>query len=87
MRLYVEAMKKLVANTTVDGDCSSADLSATAWLNALVGRMFVTIHANENVKEWVTQRLSRHALEADEGIIIHLLKMNIRCLEILSLPM
>ncbi|KAJ3273905.1 hypothetical protein HDV01_003736 [Terramyces sp. JEL0728] len=61
VRQHVEAMKKLVANTTSD----SEELLATAWLNALVGRMFVAIHANQNVKDWVTKRLSRHNYEED----------------------
>jgi hypothetical protein len=65
MRKYTEAMKKLVAMTTSSG-MEDGDLSATAWLNALVGRMFVTIHANKNVKNWVMQRLSRHTVDSED---------------------
>lgn len=61
VRQYENAMKKLVANT--QGEHSQE----TAWLNALVGRMFVAIHGNANVKEWVRKRLSRHTVENDEG--------------------
>jgi hypothetical protein len=61
---YVEAMEKLISSTLAN---EGYEQSSTAWLNALVGRMFVAIHANENVKNWVIQRLSRHTLgsEAD----------------------
>ncbi|KAI8897911.1 putative integral membrane protein conserved region-domain-containing protein [Globomyces pollinis-pini] len=64
MKQYVDAMKKLVSSTTAAEECP--ELTATAWLNALVGRMFVSIHANKNVANWVTQRLSRHNMEDDE---------------------
>jgi hypothetical protein len=64
MKQFKDAMKKLEALTK--GDNEAQDLSATAWLNALFGRMFVAIHANPNVKAWVIQRLSRHTLETED---------------------
>ncbi|KAJ3335206.1 hypothetical protein HDU91_002282, partial [Kappamyces sp. JEL0680] len=64
VKQYVDAMKKLVSNTGHEN--GNEELSATAWLNALVGRMFVAIHANPNVTEWVKKRLSRHTVEADD---------------------
>jgi hypothetical protein len=42
----------------------------TAWLNAIVGRMFVSIHTNPQVKEWLTSRLSRGSMErTEEGFL------------------
>ena len=60
VRQYVDAMKKLLSNT--QGENSQE----TAWLNALVGRMFVSIHGNARVREWVKNRLSRHTVENDD---------------------
>ncbi|KAI8800762.1 hypothetical protein BJ742DRAFT_780047 [Cladochytrium replicatum] len=38
---------------------SAESYSATAWLNALVGRAFVAIHSNPRIKEWLLAKLSR----------------------------
>ncbi|KAL2915008.1 hypothetical protein HK105_205552 [Polyrhizophydium stewartii] len=43
---------------------SPADQASTAWLNALVGRAFVAVHANPYIKDWVIHRLMRRAPHA-----------------------
>jgi hypothetical protein len=63
MKNYMEAMMKLIRLTSTG---SETDVSASAWLNAFVGRMFVAIHANQTVKQWVMNRLSRHTVETQD---------------------
>lgn len=60
MVAYTAAMEKLIANTT-SGD------NDTAWLNALFGRIFVAIHTNSHVKDWLTTRLSRRSVEKNDS--------------------
>ncbi|TPX70327.1 hypothetical protein SpCBS45565_g01713 [Spizellomyces sp. 'palustris'] len=69
VRAYVDAMKKLVNtlkpaldNHLDEQQQSSNNALATAWLNALVGRAFVGIHANPHVKNWVMEKLSRRSM-------------------------
>lgn len=59
MRVYTEAMQKLIFNTTHSATGSADEKQATAWLNALVGRAFVGLHSNPYIKDWVVHRLSR----------------------------
>lgn len=68
MKEYLEAMKKLIENTACKED--SQDWQATAWLNAIVGRIFVAIHTNDLVKSWITTRLSRGSRERDENSLL-----------------
>ncbi|KAI8850467.1 putative integral membrane protein conserved region-domain-containing protein [Chytridium lagenaria] len=56
MRHFTDAMVKL--KTTVEG-LEGAQGHATAWLNALVGRAFVGLHASPKIKDWVIRKLSR----------------------------
>jgi hypothetical protein len=100
VRNYTAAMEKLIENTI--GSDSKVDLTAftdpitdsknhnTAWLNAIVGRMFVSIHTNPQVKEWLTSRLSRRSVErTEEGFLgdIHIKNLYVgNSLPVLSNP-
>ncbi|KAJ3214463.1 hypothetical protein HDU67_001648 [Dinochytrium kinnereticum] len=61
MRHFTDAMVKL--KNTVEG-LEGAEGHATAWLNALVGRAFVGLHANPQIKNWVIEKLSRRYTRA-----------------------
>ncbi|KAJ3111931.1 hypothetical protein HDU96_005136 [Phlyctochytrium bullatum] len=67
MRHFTDAMAKL--KTTVE-NLEGAEGHATAWLNALVGRAFVGLHANPHVKEWVINKLSRRYTRARGSSIL-----------------
>ncbi|KAI8923576.1 putative integral membrane protein conserved region-domain-containing protein, partial [Entophlyctis helioformis] len=65
MRAYTEAMDKLIQNTST-GLGASPEHQATAWLNALVGRVFVAVHSNPYIKDWFIHRLTRRAPQQTE---------------------
>ncbi|KAJ3165824.1 hypothetical protein HK101_012063 [Irineochytrium annulatum] len=67
MRHFAEAMSKLKA--TVD-NLEGAEGHATAWLNALVGRAFVGLHANPRIRDWVISKLSRRYTRARGSSIL-----------------
>ncbi|KAJ3020694.1 hypothetical protein HKX48_000358 [Thoreauomyces humboldtii] len=56
IRAYKGAMEKLI--DTIGPDHQD---SATAWLNALVGRAFVGIHSNPALKAWLLEKISRRS--------------------------
>ncbi|KAJ3184490.1 hypothetical protein HDU87_003888 [Geranomyces variabilis] len=66
VRAYRLAMEKLVK--TIDSNNTPTGI-ATAWLNALVGRVFVGIHSNPALKAWVMEKLARRSMHfhRDEG--------------------
>jgi Maintenance of mitochondrial morphology protein 1 len=87
MRAYTAAMEKLIQHTAA---ADTPESQATAWLNAIVGRLFVAVHTNSHVKEWLTSRLSRRSVETkDEGFLgdIHIQNLNVgNSLPVLSNP-
>ncbi|KAJ3179527.1 hypothetical protein HDU85_004800 [Gaertneriomyces sp. JEL0708] len=60
VRAYVDAMRKLVDIVKPSKD--NPELVATAWLNALVGRAFVGIHASPKVKDWLMEKFTRRSM-------------------------
>ncbi|KAJ3154095.1 hypothetical protein HDU86_005020 [Geranomyces michiganensis] len=66
VRAYRVAMEKLVKTIANNNTPAGA---TTAWLNALVGRAFVGIHANPALKAWVMEKLARRSMHfhRDEG--------------------
>ncbi|KAJ3171098.1 hypothetical protein HDU88_008132 [Geranomyces variabilis] len=66
VRAYRVAMEKLVK--TIESNNTPAGMT-TAWLNALVGRVFVGIHSNPALKAWVMEKLARRSMHfhRDEG--------------------
>ncbi|KAJ3101729.1 hypothetical protein HDU97_001079 [Phlyctochytrium planicorne] len=61
MRHFTDAMVKL--QNTVES-LEGAEVHATAWINALIGRAFVGLHANPRIKDWVINKLSRRYTRA-----------------------
>jgi hypothetical protein len=53
---FKEGMKKLYSDL---GNPSDPATHATAWLNAILGRAFVGLHANPKIKDWLIRKLSR----------------------------
>ena len=58
MKRYTKALETLMENT-------KNDTSASVWLNAILGRWFVAVHANPNVKKWIMKRLSKLTNDRD----------------------
>jgi hypothetical protein len=66
MTSYIESMTKLVQTMKH----TDPDYQSTAWLNALLGRAFVAVNANPNIKHWFIQKLNRHMnLETSPSIL------------------
>eukprot|EP00842_Homolaphlyctis_polyrhiza_P000483 jgi/Hompol1/1435/HPOL_005596-RA len=72
MRAYTDAMSKLIKNTSFNSQATtipstlastSSQNDTAAWLNALIGRAFIAIHSNPNIKSWLIYRLTRHAIQ------------------------
>ncbi|KAI8845867.1 hypothetical protein BJ741DRAFT_586001 [Chytriomyces cf. hyalinus JEL632] len=56
---YRNSMQKLSDSLGIDPSSSEPQDPATAWINALLGRMFVGFHANPLIKRYLIDKLSR----------------------------
>ncbi|KAJ3265908.1 hypothetical protein HDU77_003380 [Chytriomyces hyalinus] len=56
---YRNSMQKLSNSLGIDSSSSEPQDPATAWINALLGRMFVGFHANPLIKRYLIDKLSR----------------------------
>ncbi|KAJ3234264.1 hypothetical protein HDU81_001549 [Chytriomyces hyalinus] len=56
---YRNSMQKLSKSLGMDPSSSEPQDPATAWINALLGRMFVGFHANPLIKRYLIDKLSR----------------------------
>lgn len=84
MRSYLNAMEKLIENTSGENPDHS-----TAWLNALLGRFFIAMHANDYIKNWLVSRFSRRSPKDESSFLGDILikKVNVgNSLPVLSNP-
>ncbi|KAJ3412541.1 hypothetical protein HDV05_000622 [Chytridiales sp. JEL 0842] len=56
---FQQGMKKLFTDLQTSARNTTAENAATVWLNALLGRAFVGLHANPRLKDWIIRKLSR----------------------------
>ncbi|KAJ3234126.1 hypothetical protein HDU78_006019 [Chytriomyces hyalinus] len=56
---YRNSMQKLSNSLGIDSSSSEPQDPATAWINALLGRMFVGFHANPLIKRYLIDKFSR----------------------------
>ncbi|KAI8607045.1 hypothetical protein BC830DRAFT_217230, partial [Chytriomyces sp. MP71] len=60
-QIYKESMKKL-GNSLGLGNLSTSNIdTATVWINALLGRIFVGFHSNPLIKTYLIEKLSRRS--------------------------